>query len=100
MALHGTIAVNGRQVGAWDARRVETHPTGRHCYHWRADLAGERVSGDLWHEYRDGAAVLASLVLAAAGRAARIRPGSQETELRQAAQRRAVESDLREAAVR
>ena len=68
MAIHGTIAINNREICAWDAQRIETHPTGRHRYQWRADIKGERFGGLLWHDYDAGAAKLASLILAAVAR--------------------------------
>lgn len=64
MALHGEIKVNGETVGRWSAQRVLTRKSGWHTYRWEAcDPDGHHVTGDLIHDYDDGAVALAAQVL-------------------------------------
>ena len=65
MALHGLIHVNRHNIGEWSAVRVVTRPDGRHTYEWTVELNGVQHVGRLTHHYDDGAARLASAVLAA-----------------------------------
>ena len=67
MAIHGEIKINGFPVGRWYAQRVLTSQFGRHTYRWEAwDSAGRHVTGDLKHQYEDGAIKLAQRILSAA----------------------------------
>lgn len=69
MALHGSIEINGDQLGVWQARRL-TKLRGTdavHDYEWRVIARqGFDRTGVLSHRYSDGAVKLAALVLAAA----------------------------------
>jgi hypothetical protein len=79
MALHGTIEVNGHQIGTWSAvrefepakRAEKEDPETIYTYAWAVsfkDLEGNVRSknGSLEHLYGDGALRLAGSVLAAA----------------------------------
>ena len=66
MALHGTISVNHRSIGQWEAQRVATNPDGNHTYEWRVSRDGHSATGTLTHAFPDGALALAAKVLSAA----------------------------------
>lgn len=79
MALHGEIRINGESIGTWTAVRKEEHPDfeGRHRYQCEVSQRNDRVPisrgqwrerfdiwrFDVWHDYSDGAIVLAGRVL-------------------------------------
>lgn len=65
MTLHGNISVNYKRIGWWDAQRITTDPDGQHTYRWRASADHGELTGVLRHNYRDGATLLAALVLQA-----------------------------------
>lgn len=65
MTLHGNISVNYKRIGWWDAQRITTDPDGQHTYRWRAHADHGELTGVLRHKYRDGATLLAALVLQA-----------------------------------
>lgn len=65
MSLHGDISVNGEPIGWWTAQRIATSPDQVHTYRWRAEADHGLLTGTLTHQYRDGAALLAALVLRA-----------------------------------
>ncbi len=69
MALHGDIRVNGQVIGCWSAQRVLTRQNGRHTYRWEAYDKGRHTTGDLDHNYDEGAIALAAKVLRAAQQA-------------------------------
>lgn len=66
IALHGEIKVNGQVIGRWTAQRILTRQSGRHTYRWEAYDKGRHTTGDLDHNYDDGAIALAVKVLRAA----------------------------------
>lgn len=79
MALHGTISVNGTQIGSWSAvrefepakRAEKEDPETIYAYAWSVsfkDPEGNVTSknGTLEHRYGDGALRLAESVLCAA----------------------------------
>ena len=65
MALHGLVEVNEQPIGAWSATRKHLTSKGVGTYEWTVELHGHTTRGTLTHTYTDGAAVLASMVLAA-----------------------------------
>ena len=65
MTLHGDISVNHQRIGWWTAQRIATSPDQVHTYRWRAEADHGLLTGTLTHQYRDGAALLAALVLQA-----------------------------------
>ena len=77
MALHGMVCVNGAVIGAWSAVRGDnvTVTGGPLTYRYRYEVEflptatrrASRREGFLKHRFDDGAAVLASKVLAKAG---------------------------------
>lgn len=77
MALHGTIEVNGHQIGSWSAvrewepakRAEKEDPDDVYVYAWGVsfkDLEGNVTTrnGRLSHRYGDGAVALVEAVLA------------------------------------
>jgi len=64
MALHGSIEINNQRIGYWYAQRILTSQFGNHTYRWEAWRDGHHVTGDLRHQYNDGAMMLAAKVLA------------------------------------
>ena len=65
MTLHGNISVNYKRIGWWDAQRITTDPDGQHTYRWRASADHGELAGGLRHKYRDGATLLAAIVVLA-----------------------------------
>lgn len=75
MSLHGTVNVNGHHIAEWQADRVTNRDKGALGFDvvseyewWYKPLGGNGFGGTVEHKFSDGAAVLASLVLAKAGR--------------------------------
>ena len=66
MSLHGLIQVNGSTIGSWSAQRITTRPDGLHTYRWKVTEREQVWTGDLQHDYADGAVALAAAVLTAA----------------------------------
>lgn len=59
MALHGSLEVNGRVIGQWEAvRRSEVAP-GWHEYSVHVHVHATNATGKVIHRYADGPAVLA-----------------------------------------
>jgi len=68
MALHGEVKVNGHTILKWQAQRLTTHDhTNLNEYSWEVAYPeiGMKYSGTLYHDYKDGASVLAIGVLSA-----------------------------------
>jgi hypothetical protein len=75
MALHGEIQVNGHGLGSWEAVRKEEDPVRRGRFRYQCEVRmGRGVPVDIssgidrwrftvWHDYTDGALVLAGKVL-------------------------------------
>lgn len=58
--------MNGTPIGRWSAQRTWTAPDGNHTYLWEAWTDERRVTGDVQHQFADGALLLAQKVLVAA----------------------------------
>lgn len=65
MSLHGSIRVNFKTIGYWQAQRTSSVVSEVNAYDWEMELNGKSAWGVLHHRYRDGAAVLAQKVFAA-----------------------------------
>lgn len=73
MPLHGDIRINDMKIGEWVAVRQEQPPTETNTY--KVSVAyrdvydrEHKAEGEITHKFGDGALVLASEVLAWAGR--------------------------------
>ncbi len=75
MALHGDVEINGLRLMHWSARRIDELEAGREVYEYEvvaiqfvcSNIPVRRFDTTLEHRYDDGAALLASKVLAWAG---------------------------------
>lgn len=68
MALHGEIRVNHQHpILYWTARRLKHLEPGvdSYKYEWEVEQESTTFTGTLWHNYSEGAVVLAIKVLTA-----------------------------------
>ncbi|MGV8847776.1 hypothetical protein [Tessaracoccus sp.] len=67
MALHGQIKVNDEVIGSWGAKRGSPNTDGSFTYQTLVTINGKTKRGTVQHQFGDGAALLASKVLATIG---------------------------------
>ena len=76
MALHGLIQVNGMTIGSWEAVRKEEDEFDEGLFRYQCEVrkqhgdalhplpVADRWEFSIWHQYDDGALLLAAKVLA------------------------------------